>query len=124
MTSYQFTVEQALNFVHTRVVGERTPENTLRFLRDSYAACVNGGTTGLLLEMHLSGPSLTTTNVFDVISSWVPDALKLGKIAYVEDSVDDPAMPAFAVDVAVNRGVNARLFRDVVSAAAWLAEEF
>ena len=120
--SYQFTVEQRPAYVHTKVVGERTPENALRFLRDSYTACVNAGRTAVLLEMHLTGPSLGTTNVFDVISSGVPDALKLRKIAYVEGSVGDATMPAFAATVAVNRGVNVRLFRDVAVAASWLTE--
>jgi len=118
--SYQLTVEQRQTYVHTKAVGERTPENALRFLRDSYAACVSAGHDAVLLEMHLSGPSLTTTSVFEVISNRVPDALKLRKIAYVEGSVDDAAMPAFAVTVAVNRGVNVRLFPDVASAASWL----
>jgi hypothetical protein len=54
--------------------------------------------------------------------SWVPDALKLNKIAYVEPSIDDATMPAFLETVAVNRGVNVRLFRDVASAASWLSE--
>jgi len=120
--SYQLTVEQGLTYVHAKVVGERTTVNTLRFLHDSYAACVNAGQTALLLEAHLSGPSLTTTNVFDVISAWVPDALKLRKIAYVDVLVDDPAMPAFTATVAVNRGVNMRPFPDVAFAANWLSE--
>jgi len=120
--SYQLTVEQRQTYVHTKVVGERTPENVLRFLRDSYTACVNCGRSAVLLEMHLSGPSLTTTSVFEVISSWIADALKLRKIAYVEGSVDDATIPAFVENVAVNRGVNVRLFRDVVSAAGWLSE--
>lgn len=122
--SYQFTVEQRPNYAHTKAAGKRTAENTLRFLRDSCAACVNGGYKAVLLEMHFSGPSLTTASVFEVIASQVYDAVKLHKIAYVEGSIDDAAMPAFAVDVAVNRGVNVRLFRDVAAAASWLAEEF
>jgi hypothetical protein len=120
--SYQFTVEQRQTYAHTKVVGKRTRENTLRFLRDSCVACVSGGRNAVLLEMHFSGPSLTTASAFEVISSQVSDAVKLRKIAYVEGSVDDAAMPAFAVNVAVNRGVNVRLFRDVASAANWLAE--
>lgn len=120
--SYQLTVEKRQTYVHTKVVGERTPENAIRFLNDSYVACATRGLSALLLEMHLSGPCLTTTNIFDVISNRVPDALKLRKIAYVEGSVDDATMPAFAVTVAVNRGVNVRLFPDVASAAIWLSE--
>jgi len=120
--SYQLTVERLQTYVHTKVVGERTAENAIRFLNDSYAACATRGLGALLLEMHLSGPCLTTTGIFDVISNRVPDALKLRKIAYVEGSVGDATMPAFAVTVAVNRGVNVRLFRDVASAATWLSE--
>jgi hypothetical protein len=120
--SYQLTVEKCLTYVHAKVVGERTPEDVRRFLHDAYAACRNAGHTALLLEMHLYGPRLTTTNVFEVISAWVPDALQLRKIAYVESSGDDATMPAFAVTVAINRGVNMRHFPDVAFAASWLSE--
>ena len=120
--SYQFTAEKRQTYVHTKVVGERTTENALRFLRDSYAACVNCGHSAVLLEMHLSGPGLTTTGIFDVISSWGPDALKLRKIAYVEGLLGDVMMAAFLETVAVNRGMNVRLFRDIGSAASWLSE--
>jgi hypothetical protein len=119
---YQITVEQRRTHIHAKVVGERTAENALRFLRESYAACVNSEKSALLIEMCLSGPSLTTTSVFEVISSWVADALKLRKIAYVEALFDDVAMPAFLETVAVNRGANVRLFRDVGSAESWLSE--
>src|SRR5213078_1351367 len=99
--SYRLTVEQWRTYVHAKVVGERTPENVLRFLRDSYTACVNCGRSAVLLEMHLFGPSLTTGHVFELIATWVPDARKLRKIAYVEGSVDDPNTPAFFETVAV-----------------------
>jgi len=120
--SYQSTVEQQRTYVHAKVVGERTAENALRFLRESYTACMEYEKDAVLLEMCLSGPSLTTTSVFGVVLSWVPDALKLRKIAYVEASLDDATMPAFLETVAVNRGVNVHLFRDVGSAANWLSE--
>jgi len=120
--SYQSTIEQQRTYVHAKVVGERTAENALRFLRESYTACMEYEKDAVLLEMCLSGPSLTTTSVFEVVLSWVPDALKLRKIAYVEASLDDATMPAFLETVAVNRGVNVHLFRDVGSAANWLSE--
>jgi hypothetical protein len=73
--------------------------------------------------MRLSGPSLNTTSIFDVISHRVPDGATLRKIAYVQTEFDDPAMPYFAETVAVNRGVNVRLFQTVHAAEQWLAEE-
>jgi len=120
--SYQLTIEQRPGYVHTKAVGERTPENALRFLRDSYNACVNSGRTALLLEMQLSGPPLSTTSIFDVISDRVADGLKLRKIAYV-DGAPQLEQAYFAETVAMNRGVNVRLFLDVTAAASWLAQD-
>jgi hypothetical protein len=119
--SYQLIVEQRPGYVYARVEGERTPENALRFLKDSYAACVHSGRSSLLLEMNLSGPTLSTTSIFDVIADRAPDGMKLEKIAYV-DGARDLSQAYFAETVAMNRGVNVRLFPDVAAAASWLTQ--
>ena len=72
--------------------------------------------------MRLSGPSLDTSSIYDVITQRGPDGAKLRKIAYVQTKVEDPTMPYFAETVAVNRGVNVRLFQNVAAAAQWLLE--
>jgi len=72
--------------------------------------------------MRLSGPSLDTSSIYDVITQRVPDGAKLRKVAYVQTKVEDPAMPYFAETVALNRGVNVRLFQNVAAAAQWLLE--
>src|SRR4051812_28350682 len=95
----------------------------LRFLEEAYSACVKSGHSAVLLEMQLSGPSMDTSSVYEVITRRVPDGRKLRKIAYVQAAIDDPAMPYFAETVAVNRGVNVRLFQDVATAAQWLSDE-
>jgi len=118
--SYQLTIEQRPGYVHAKVVGERTPENALRFLRESYQACVNAGRKSLLLEMQFSGPSLSTTSIFDVISDRAADGLKLERIAYV-DGASNLSQAYFAETVAMNRGVNVRLFQSVSEAASWLS---
>jgi hypothetical protein len=41
----------------------------------------------------------------------------------VQAEVDDAAMPHFAETLAVNRGVNVRLFQSVDAAEQWLWEE-
>jgi len=119
--SYQLTVEQRPGYVHARAEGERTPQNAQRFLRESFVACVNSGRTALLLEMNLSGPPLSTTAIFDVIAERAPDGMKLDRIAYV-DSTRDLAEAYFAETVAMNRGVNVRLFPNVAAAASWLTQ--
>jgi hypothetical protein len=119
--AYKLTVEQHPGYVHARVEGERTPENARRFLKESYVACVNSGSSALLLEMNLSGEPLSTTNIFDVIADRAPDGMKLDRIAYV-DSTRDLTEAYFAETVAMNRGVNVRLFPNVAAAAGWLTQ--
>lgn len=120
---YALTTAEHESYLHATVVGERTPANSIRFLKEAYAACVRAGKAAVLLETKLSGPSLGTTSIYQVISQGVPDALRLSRIAYVEASIDDAAMPYFAETVAKNRGVNVRLFRDVAAAQRWLRGE-
>ena len=40
---YDLTVESRQGFVHARVIGERTPDNVLRFLREAHEATVRAG---------------------------------------------------------------------------------
>jgi hypothetical protein len=121
--SYRLTVEERPAYLHAKVVGERTAANVLRFLEESYAACVKSGRSALLLEIGLSGPSLNTISIYNVISQRLMDARKLHKIAYVPTGIADPAIPYFAETVALNRGVNVRLFQSVAAAEEWLSEE-
>jgi stage II sporulation SpoAA-like protein len=120
--SYQLTIEERPTYVYARVDGELTPANALRFLEDAHAACVKYGRTSVLLDMQLHGPDLPTTSVYDVISQRARDGSKLSKIAYVPYQGGDPSMATFAETVAINRGVNVRLFDSVAAAERWLSE--
>jgi hypothetical protein len=121
--SYKLTVEERPAYLHAKVVGERTADNLLRFLQETYAACVKSGRSALLLDIQLSGPSLDTATIYNVISQRIMDARKLHKIAYLQPDLDDPAMPYFAETVALNRGANVRLFQSVEAAEEWLSED-
>ena len=121
--SYRLTIEERPTYLYAKVVGERTAANALRFLEEAYSACVKGGCSAVLLEMQLSGPSLSTASIYDVVTQRVADGRKLRKIAYVQSVVDDPAMPYFAETVAMNRGVNVRLFPNLAAAEEWLSDQ-
>ena len=128
--SYQLTLEARPAYLYAKVIGERTPENALRFLEEVYAACLKGGHTAALLEMAFSGPSLPAASIYNVISARAPEGAKLRRIAYVQpvvdvddlSDVDHRAMPRFAETVARNRGVNIRLFPNVSMAERWLSD--
>ena len=120
--SYQLTIEERPTYVYARVDGDLTPANALRFLEDAHAACVKYGRAAVLLDMQLRGPNLPTTSVYDVISQRAAYGSLLRKIAYVPYRSDDQSMAQFAETVAMNRGVNVRLFESVATAESWLSE--
>jgi hypothetical protein len=120
---YELTLVERPRYLHAKVEGARTPENTLRFLKEVGDACMRLGHDRVLLEMNLAGPSLETGSVFSVISKSAPAGLMLRRVAYVEPPPREAARAQFAETIAKNRGVNVRLFRDVAAAEAWLAEE-
>jgi hypothetical protein len=118
---YHLTIEEHPTYLHATVAGTHSPENALRFLKEAHEACVKSGKTAVLLEMNLVGPSLDATSIFRVISERSGEAVKLRKIAYVDASSRDPEKMRFAETVAVNRGVNVRLFQDLAEAKEWMA---
>ena len=120
--SYQLTIEERPTYVYARADGDLTPANALRFLEDAHAACMKHGRTSVLLDMQLHGPNLPTTSIYDVIAQRAADGSKLRKIAYVPYKGGDPSMASFAETVAMNRGVNVRIFESVVAAEGWLTE--
>ncbi len=119
---YRLTITERPSFLHASVTGPNTPQNVLRFLEQAYAACVERGQASLLLEMNLSGPSIGSASIFNVIAQRSADGAKLRKIAYVDRIERDPEKVRFAETVAVNRGVNVRVFPDIEAAAGWLCE--
>jgi hypothetical protein len=122
LVSYQLTIEERPTYVYARADGDLTPANALRFLEEAGAACEKSGRSSVLLDMQLHGPNLNTTSVYDVISQRAAAGSKLRKIAYVPYEADDRSMARFAETVAINRGVNVRLFESVAAAERWLLE--
>ena len=118
--SYHLTIEEHPGYLHTKVNGPSTAENALRFLRESYEACVARGVYSLLLEMSLEGPSLDTGSIYSVISQRSDTGKQLRRIAYVDTGVHGGAKARFAETVAINRGVNVRLFANLADARKWL----
>ncbi len=118
--SYQIVIDERPDYLHARVSGERSPQNLLRCLEESFTACLASGRAKVLLEMHFSGPSLSSSSVLNVISLVLPEALKLAKVALVQAACGDTTM-AFAETAALNRGVNARFFHSSGEAVSWLS---
>lgn len=123
MADYAMTVEENPGYVHAMATGERTAANARRFLEEAYQACVRLGRDALLVEVRFDGPSLPLGSIFAVIKDRAMDGASLRRIAYVEPNLRDAEQASFAELVALNRGVNVRLFADIAAARAWLSGE-
>jgi len=112
-------------YLQATVTGAHNAANALRFLTESFAAITKSGHTSLLLEFSLTGPSLDSSSIFDVVAKRTTQGSKLRRIAYVDHSGHgrDPAKMKFAETVALNRGVNVRLFHELEDAQRWLSEQ-
>jgi len=120
--SYHLVIEEHPKYLHAAASGKNSAENVLRFLRESYEACMKHKASAVLLEMQFEGPALDTGSIYSVIAQRSETGKQMRKIAYVARPDREIAKAKFAETVAINRGVNVRLFADVAAARKWLEE--
>jgi hypothetical protein len=119
---YRCTVEPRAGYLYISVSGENTVANVRRILSDVLSACAQRGRSRVLLEEHLSGPSLGMVEAFEIVSEGSASARSVvQQIAYVDTNPEhDSSLLDFVETVAVNRGVHVRVFATVPEAEAWL----
>jgi hypothetical protein len=119
---YHCAVEPRTGYLHISVNGENTAANVRRILTDVLAACAQHGHSRVLLEEHLSGPSLGLVEAFEIVSEGSTTARSVvQQIAYVDTNPEhDSSLLDFVETVAVNRGVHVRVCATVREAEAWL----
>jgi hypothetical protein len=120
MAEFRLDAHPEEGYLYAVAHGDRTQENAFRTLKEAHAACVRAGRDSLLVEFRLEGPPLDIATIFHVVSERSMDGAQLRRIAYVETPLEDFDLARFAEVVALNRGVNVRLFADVEAARRWL----
>lgn len=121
-TSYEFKVELRDGFLHVRVTGQNSPRTVREYLSRLGEARERFQCPYVLLEEHLEGPGLGAGEVFEIVTSRGGKAAAgLRAIAFVDtNKAHSSATMEFAENVAVNRGMNVRVFGEVSAAEAWL----
>ena len=122
---HQVEIEPKGTYLQARVTGDNTPEDVEAYLSKVRDACLAHHCQRLLIEEHLLGASIGTFLVFDIVSRPSLEARNtIRRIAHVDTNVahQRPAM-RFAETVALNRGLNVKLFSTVSEAERWLASE-
>jgi hypothetical protein len=108
--------------MHVRVTGTNSARAVFDYLAEMSAECAHRQCGRLLVEENLQGPGLSMGQVFEIVSTrghQVSPTVRA--IAYVDTNPEHNAgTMSFAEDVAVNRGMNLRVFSSVRDAASWL----
>jgi hypothetical protein len=123
--SYQLSIERKPDYLHARVTGENTAQNVRAYMEEIRTACWRLRCPAVLIEEHLTGPSLSLTDIFGVAQDGSrppkPEETPM-RIGYVDTNPEHShADMQFAETVATNRGLNVRVFRTTVDAQGWLA---
>jgi hypothetical protein len=122
--AYSFIVEAKPTYLHARGYGEQTETNTRQFAIDAYQACLQHNMGSLLFEMCFTGKALSVATIYSIVMDRTHDGSTLKSVAYVDNNPAHAGEIAeFAETVAINRGVNVRLFESVAAAERWLHDQ-
>jgi len=121
--SYEIAVLERPGYLHIRVTGENTPANVRAYLSEVRIACVERGFSSVMIEANLRGPSLNLVQIYSIVKEESARAAPhVLRIAYVDVNPEHSRSHIrFAEDVAVNLGVNVRVFATLPEAAKWIA---
>jgi hypothetical protein len=122
--AYQLTVEQKEGYLHIRVSGENSPETVRAYLQEVLSVCLQKNCPIVLIEENLWGPGLGVFDIHQIASegskrTWPT----VRRIAYVDTNKEhSQSNMQFAETVAVNLGVNVKVFPTVKEAEEWLRD--
>jgi len=119
---YNLMLVSKSGYLHATVVGDNNPENIRKYLQDIQNACETLNYKKILIEANLTGPTIGTLDIFDVVTKLSPDAARAKlRIAYVDVNRERGMSPLrFAESTARNRRVNIRVFSSLNAAQEWL----
>ena len=121
--TYQLKIEQREDFLHCVVTGANTVNNVTAYMQEVMQASAARRCPRVLIEERLDGPRLGTMDVFNMVSSGAKRFHGLLEaLAFVDVNADAGVM-RFAEDVAVNRGIPVKVFRNVEGAERWLRQQ-
>lgn len=117
---YQLKVEQKPGYLHFTVTGRNSPDTVASYMQEVIQQVAARRCPRVLIEENLEGPRLGTMEVFTMVTAGAKRYHgMLEALAFVDLNAEGGVM-RFAEDVAVNRGIPVRVFRNVEGAEKWL----
>ena len=120
--AYDLKTVREDGYLHASVTGDNTPEDVAAYLGRIREICIEHGLSRVLIEENLVGPRLAAIDIYDIVNAAsVGVAPAIRRVAFVDTNAEHRfSNMKFAETVAVNRGVNVKVFRDVPSAVEWI----
>ncbi len=125
--TWSVDIDQKLNYLHAVVNGESSLSNANACFNEIFGACVFYRCSNVLIESHLTGSSLDSMEMFDLVKKNHVKANSIGmRIAIVDMVTDhDEKGLKFGENLAIISGMNIRLFNNFnePDMVAWLLEK-
>jgi uncharacterized protein (UPF0264 family) len=119
--SYTLTMRTETDYLHVEATGIRTRDTVLGVATDCIAACKEHGYRRLLVDVQRMTGRLLTMEVYDLAKKDFPRIRQnLGVRVVIIDLDDNRDRFQFLEDVAVNEGIDLRVFSNAKQALEWL----
>lgn len=116
---YRLTFEQRDGYLYAYVEGEEDSYDiSIAYWQETADEAKRLGVGSVLIEENITG----TGSVLDAYR-FAADIARMGfgRVAFVDRQLDHQEVNAFAELVALNRGLNCKIFNDINAAEAWLS---
>ena len=121
MSGYALEIIEKPGYAHVIVTGTNSPENVRGYIEAVIRRCAASGHRRALVEKRLTGRSLATGDVFNIVAHGSQLSLGLFTAVAFVDAYGEDELVQFAETVAYNRGVPLAAFREIAQAERWLA---
>ena len=120
--SYTLNVEARAGYLYISVTGDNSLDTVNHYLTEVREACAKHKCFNLLIVENLSGPSLDTLSIYNLVASRSEQAAHIvRRLAYVDINPEHSAKDMeFAEDVAVNRGISVKVCPTIHAAEEWM----
>ena len=118
--AYQLKIEQKPGYLHFTVTGRNSPDTVASYMQEVIQEVTARRCPRVLIEENLEGPRLGTMDVFTMVTAGAKRYHGMLEALAFVDLNDEGGVMRFAEDVAVNRGIPVRVFRNVEGAEQWL----
>lgn len=123
--AHSISVQPKGAYLHVIVRGDNTFEDVSQYIKETSEACQQHHCFNILIEEHLSGPTIGALHMYEIINQNLNLLLPFDHhLAYVDINPEhDKGNNQFVETVAVNRGLHVKLFFNTPEAEEWLLKQ-